>query len=134
MKKIVVLFLAVLSLGVVSCSSDDDSGGTIEGRWYVNKTGTNFGGQEILIDHEHECATQKDYMEFLSNAVLRTVDHDDDCQAYTDEGTWEKNGNQLVITEDGEEIIVNILKLSKSELKLSFSFEGISIITVFRRS
>lgn len=130
MKKIVVLFLAVLSLGVVSCSSDDDSGASIHGKWYFNKVG--FG--TFLIDYDHECTTQKDYFEFLASGILNEANHDVNCEASVESGTWAKTGNQLSISFDDEDLVFEIVELKKSTLKLIGEVEGISVTATFTRN
>lgn len=50
MKKITILFLSVLTLGlsVSSCSKDDDENTSIVGKWELIKQGTIISGQEAL--------------------------------------------------------------------------------------
>jgi hypothetical protein len=120
MKRIFLLFVSVALVGtsLISCSSDDNGGssGDLVGKWYPEKSVYTFMGQNMDEPHEHLCPSKKDYVEFKSNGTFLAVDHEEDCQAYEDEGTWVKNGNELTITGDGETGTVTIVSLTSSKL------------------
>jgi hypothetical protein len=126
MKKLVVLFISVfsLSLGVVSCSDDDNGGGSIVGKWEYSKEGVSANGQEILLDYEHnaiECG--KDYVEFLENDTYRDVYYYQGitgCETGTQNATYTKSGKNITITIGSETIEGTIVSLSGSTLKVKY--------------
>ncbi|WP_269234650.1 lipocalin family protein [Flavobacterium flavigenum] len=109
MKKITILFLSVLTLGlsVASCSSDDDNDGasaSVEGKWELSQEGAIVGGKEILVDAENgSCG--KDTYEFTNDGKVKETTYysnDGKCEAETDNGTWTKNGNTLTVKFTGD--------------------------------
>lgn len=144
MKKLVVLFVSVfsLSLGVVSCSDDDNGGGSIVGKWEYSKEGISANGQEVLIDYEHnaiECG--KDYVEFLENDAYRDVYYYQGitgCETATENATYTKSGKKITITIGSETIEAEIVSLSGSTLKVKYpeTFEGqtINSVVVFTKA
>jgi len=138
MKKLVILFLSVVTSGflLTSCSSDDEST-SINGKWEFYQLGVSFGGQEELDLYEHSEGCNKDYLEFLGGGVLKDVSYFNDgegCEEFLDQGSWSKNGNTLTVTFEGETFNASIVTLDNSTLKLSIS-EGIgfSVIAVLKR-
>ena len=127
LKKLKIVLFSVLALGLttVSCGDDDSSsatGGNLEGKWIYAKEGMAAQGQEILEDHEHYAGCNKDYLEFLSNGTAKDVSYyGSDCSQDVYESTYEKNGNTLTVTEDGQTVTVTIEKLTGSELRISTS-------------
>lgn len=144
MKKLVVLFVSVfsLSLGVVSCSDDDNGGGSIVGKWEYSKDGISANGQEILLDYEHnaiECG--KDFIEFLENDTYRDgyfFDGVDGCETSVDNGTYTKSGKNITITVDGDTFEGQIISVSGSTLKVKYpeTFEGqtINYVVVYTKA
>lgn len=90
--KRLLLFVSVLTLGLTSCSSDDDSSSSasIEGTWEWSKEGTIVNGHEVLYDYDHECANNKDYVQILSGGVVKEFWYDTDCTEDVWEANWSK--------------------------------------------
>ena len=109
MKKITILFLSVLTLGlsVASCSSDDDNDGasaSIEGKWELSQVGYIVGGKETLEDVKNGSCSNDTY-EFTSDGKVKETTYysnEGKCEAETDNGTWTKNGNTLTIKFTGD--------------------------------
>ena len=142
MKKLVILFLSVLSSGLLltSCSDDDGDEASINGKWEFYQTGFAFGGQEELELYEHAAGCEKDYLEFLGGGVLNDVSYfnnGESCEEFSDQGTWSKSGNTLTVTYDGESFTATIVTLDSTTLKISITedFEGtpITVIAVLKR-
>lgn len=140
MKKILLLFVSTLVLGLTSCSKDDDSSSdssNIEGRWEYFQEGTIVGGTETLVSWDHECTTKKDYVELLSGGVMKDMVYWDDCIDDVVTGTWSKVGKNLTLTLDGETETAKIEKLNSSTLKVSIDYteDGVTYkyIQVFKR-
>ena len=137
MKKLSILFLSVLTLGLAttSCSSDDDNGGSIEGKWQLTEVGVVFNGQEALEPATNE-GCDNDIVEFKTDGKF--VDSysefsNDKCTAYTQEGTWTKDGSKLTkkyASEDEEEYEVAELTGSKLKIKFTYSQGGITVSAV----
>ena len=139
MKKIVLLFVSVISAGLLltSCNKDDDSSSSasVEGKWYFSKVGAVVSGNELLSDYLNECATKKDYVEFSSNGSYASVFNLEDCTG-TDisVGTWSRTGDVITITETGQTPdSATILSLTSTTLKVSYTDTDGTYITVFTR-
>ncbi|WDF60349.1 lipocalin family protein [Flavobacterium sp. KACC 22758] len=142
MKKLSILFVSVLTLGlaVTSCSSDDDKEGTLEGKWELTEVGAVLAGQEILQPATNEgCAN--DVVEFKADGNF--VDSyseftDDKCKAYTQEGKWVKDGSSLSKTygtNNTEKYEVAELTGNKLKLKETYTESGITVsaVLVFKK-
>lgn len=139
MKKLSILFLSVMTLGlsVASCSSDDDdnNGGSIEGKWQLSEVGVFFNGEEALEPATND-GCDNDIMEFKTDGKF--IDSyseftNDKCTAYTQEGTWTKDGSTLTkkyASDDEEKLEVAELTGSKLKLKFTYSEGGITISAV----
>ena len=135
MKKLSVLFVAVLALGMsfVSCDKDDDNAG-IEGKWYFSKIATTVGTVVTPeIDFDHSCNTKKDFIEFKTGGVAIGGYYDSECVLDQNTLTWSKSGNTLVIDNEN----VEILTLTNSTLKLKSLYTdldetGFTVITLTR--
>lgn len=142
MKKLVILFLCVLTSGLLltSCSDDDGDSTSINGKWEIYQTGFAFGGQEELELYEHADGCNKDYSEFLSGGVLNDVTHfnnGEGCEEFSDQGSWSKNGNTLNVDYEGESFVATIVTLNSTTLKISISEDmggvPVTAIAVFKR-
>lgn len=142
MKKLVILFLSVLTSGLLltSCSDDDGDGASIEGKWEFYQEGASAGGVEQLELHEHTPGCEKDFIELFSAGNYQDVFYYNDgegCMDDSSSGIWSRNGNSLTITTGGETNTATILTLNDTTLKVSITedFEGVPVtaIIVFRR-
>lgn len=142
MKKITILFVSVLSLGLAltSCSKDDDSssdGGSttaaIEGKWAFSKEGAIVSGNEVLVDYAHECSTKKDYVELVAGGTVNDVYYPSDCVADVTTGTWTKSGNNVTITAGGFTQTAEIVILNATTLKVKYTESGMTMLQVYTR-
>lgn len=135
-KSIFYLAIALIGFGMMSCSSDDDKGGgnhsdAIVGKW-AHKTNTMLiNGQGIPMPYDHECATKKDFIEFLTNKRVESTSYADDCtiEYFDQDAKYEINGDILrfYYDDDPEPEEVKILELNGSKLKLKMDEENTEI-------
>ena len=139
MKKIVILFLSIMTIGlsVTSCSKDDNTPKTpsLKGTWEYSKSGVSIGGEEFLDNWEHAVGCSKDHMEFLNDGKLKDVSYDgaNQCAENVTDGTYVKVDDKLTLNFGGEEIVTTIMTLSATELKVSFEDQGLTGIVLFVR-
>lgn len=136
MKKILLLFVSTLVLGLTSCSKDDDSSSdssNIEGRWEYFQEGTIVGGTETLVSWDHECTTKKDYIELLSGGVMKDMVYWDDCIDDVVTGTWLRSGNNLTVALGSESATGEIVTLNSTTLKIKYVEGGTTYVQVFKR-
>jgi len=138
MKKITILFLSVLTLGlsVASCSSDDDNDGgsaSIEGKWQVSLEGETLATLEAPED-EGSCGT--DIIEFSKGGAFTVTGlyySNSKCNPYSEKGTWSKKDQTITIKhsegEDTNEL--TIVELTASTLKVKEVDEEGTWYTVF---
>ncbi len=134
MKKIVILLVSIISIGLValSCNKDDDGNASIEGKWIFSKEG--YTG-DMLTDYEHTAGCNKDYLVVTSGGQISFFSYEkvsSACSESIDTGTWVKNGNTISISFGGVVVIeAEIINLTNSELKIRDTEDG--YITVFTR-
>ncbi|HRG19171.1 MAG TPA: lipocalin family protein [Flavobacterium lutivivi] len=137
MKKFNVLFLAILSAFVTSCSSDDSAttSGNILGKWYYKEY--RVSGQTIpYADHE-SCG--KDYIQFNADGTGANVDVWN-CELDIAPFTYTKSGNSITVTSDGFSDTAQIIELSETTLKVKISYDfdddgdDESVVEVYTRS
>lgn len=137
MKKSMGLVLFIISVFVVSCSSDDDGGGTsgtVVGKWQFHQGGNKTPEGEVLFPYEHPCASKKDHIELLSSGVGKEYFYEEDCSLDYGEGSWRQNGDELFFSGDGRNDQYTILVLNESTLKvLGISSEVRDIIVVYKK-
>ncbi len=125
MKKLSILFVSVLALGLsfTSCSKDDDNNSTstsVEGKWNYSKISVDFPGVPA-VDQDYPSQNPtcgKDFVEFKANGVANFGYYSSDCKVVTDPSTWKQDGNKLTVDGDTSEIISNtgsVLKLKSTE-------------------
>jgi len=140
MKKITILFLSVLTLGlsVASCSSDDDNGGasaSIEGKWELIKEGTILNSKEELVDVENgNCGGH--VTEYLTNGSFNEQYFEgSECESSTEKGTYSIKDKTLNLKYEGStsDDSAEILELNGSTLKLKFTDGNFVYIEVHKR-
>lgn len=127
MKRISILFVSVMTLGLTltSCTgNDDDSVGSIEGKWNFSKIEYTIDGvaspEEDYDDNESGC--NKDYLEFLEGGTYTEGDYyGSECEFYSESGTWSQSGSQVSTSIDGESISFKVLSVSETTLKVKFT-------------
>lgn len=116
-KSLLFLLLACSVLSFSSCDKDDDSSEvSILGKWYNNRESESETGQPQWFAYENDCEDKRDYTEFLPNNILRDVYHSqfDDCEPESDNLSWTRNGNTLIINGT----TVDIILLNESVLQV----------------
>jgi hypothetical protein len=125
MKKLSILFVAVLALGIsfVSCSKDDDNEapGAIEGKWNYSKIQTTAAGiNSPEIDYPNTPGCSKDFIELKTGGVANEGTYESaKCELNLDVTTWKKDGNKLTIV--GDEVY-EIVSVTNTTLKLKYSY------------
>ncbi|KUJ60320.1 hypothetical protein AR687_18640 [Flavobacteriaceae bacterium CRH] len=127
MKKLSILFLSVLTLGLgaVSCSSDDDNP-SIEGKWEITQVGIGIvGGEEQIINPNEGSVCSGPTIEFLKDDKLITTTFNESdegiCEPQSQNGGWNQDGNNITIkfsTDSDENQKFEIQELTENKLKL----------------
>ena len=138
MKKLALLFVAVLAVGATSCSKDDDAAqAAFEGKWEYSKEGEIIQGQEVLTDYNHQAGCDKDFSMITATTI---IDHEfaDACDESLYPLAYTRTGNTVTITDGSEVFTATILQLDNTTLKIKgadFTENGItySDVTVFTR-
>ncbi len=142
MKKTLLLFVAVLSLTVASCSSDDAAPTEISliGKWEPVKTGAIIQGQEMLQDFQHTQGCTRDYYQFTASTMENftfDVDSNNECYEFSDSFSYTRNGNFVLIFDEDEDAKMEIMQLDATTLKLkTVEYMGgptTPAITIFKR-
>lgn len=139
MKKLALLFVAILTAGVSSCSKDDDAASAeLTGKWEYSKEGSIANGQEVLTDYEHEANCAKDYVQI--NATQFVIHNFDGtaCIESTSSNSYTRSGNTIITTIDGMSFTGQIAQLNNSTLKITTDIPGIEgqsvkLVTIFIR-
>ncbi len=126
MKKIILLFVAIVSItSITSCSNDDNnSSASLEGKWEFSKNGYSLAEQEFLFDYEHASGCTKDYIVFTSNTTTNHTflnNGSGGCTEEIDNATYTRNGKVLTAN-SGESI--EIITISETTLKFKLLYEG----------
>jgi hypothetical protein len=142
MKRMLFLFLACATAGFIttSCSKDDDNNptaGDLVGKWEFSQEGDLVNGNESLSLYEHQAGCSKDFIQFFANGTAAfTFFYSDDivnCEEDIEPLIWTKNGNIITATGfDGTQSL-EIMILNESTLKVKFTEEGETYITVFTK-
>lgn len=141
MKKVLYLFLAVTFVGfsTISCSSDDDKGGSssIIGSWEFYQEGFSIGDQELVLeDYEHTEGCSKDYIEFKSNGTATDFYFEEsNCEQNTDSASYVVSGNNITVTyqDEGEDETISgkyEIRNNVLTLKISETYMGVTYNTV----
>ena len=132
MKKLSILFLSVLALGlsVSSCNSDDDNGGvsgSIEGKWEASEFGVIVNGKETLQPVVEPGGCAKSITEFSKDGkFIDTYSEyaNSKCSSYTDNGTYTVSEGKLKLKYEGEteEDVSEIVELTATKLKTKVTY------------
>lgn len=139
MKKLSIIFVSLLTLGltVTSCNKDDDDEASIEGKWEATQFGNVIEGKELLLPVTNEGGCANDIIEITNDGKYKMTSSefiDSKCSSSTDTGTWAKSDNTLKFTDDESKEVdsVEILELSDSTLKIKYTDteDGATIINI----
>jgi len=132
MKKVIILFVSALALGMAftSCNNDDDSPAptpaSVEGKWNFSKISETVNGvTSPEEDYGHEPGCNKDYIELKAGGVFNEANYSgSNCALDLSTGTWSKSGNIITITLGGVGVSGEVVSVSSSVLKVKFSEIG----------
>ncbi len=137
MKKLVILFVAILSVGFASCSKDDDSGNSLSGKWEYVKNGSTINGTEILQNYTHATGCEKDYIMISASTFVDHKFQNQECIETTTPFTYTRNGNLLTVTyAQGTTGTLEIAQLDNTTLKVKTTIPGESaqnFVSIFVR-
>ena len=143
MKKLSILFLSVMTLGLsISSCSKDDNQAAFEGKWELTSTGFIVNGKENLEPVTNQGGCNSEVFEYLANGTFTNTYSEfsnSKCTNYTEEGTWSRNGNTLTEKFNGDSTgdVYEITNLTSTELKLKETYTQsgttVSLVRVFKR-
>lgn len=138
MKKIILLFVAIVSLSsITSCSNDDDNDASLIGKWQYTKEGISANGQEALTDYEHAEGCTKDYIQITATTVTdHTFYNDGDCTEDTLTVNYSRNGSTLTVGTGSDASVAQIATLTDTTLKITYTdsdFPGVLYVDVYTR-
>src|SRR5688572_27208136 len=130
MKKVSILFVSALALGMTftSCNKDDDNAAatpSLEGKWNFNKMSvTHDGVTSPEMDYEDNMpGCSKDFIELKAGGIYNEGDYvDDACTLEQYTGTWAKNNNTVSVNTDGETDEFEIVSVTNTDLKVKSTF------------
>jgi hypothetical protein len=136
MKKISVLFVTVVMLGLsfASCNKDDDdnnsTSSSLEGKWNYSTVRIELPGLsgEELDYESANLSCGKDFVEFKPKGVADLGYYSDDCKVVTNATTWSQDGSKLTYDGDTYEIVINTDSLLK--IKSTNSEGDIKVFTI----
>jgi hypothetical protein len=142
MKKLSILFVCVLALGMsfVSCSKDDaKKEASVEGKW-------NFESAALVKDKveapyndflDNQAGCTKNYLEFKTAGVVSSGKYSSGCKLTVETGSWSKKDNTLTITSNGIAIPYEVVSVTDSAMRLKITYnEGgikLDVIVTFVR-
>ena len=138
MKKLILLFVVVLSVGFTSCSKDDDNAqGSLSGKWEFLKDGTIINGTETLQNYDHSPNCEKDHFMITENDFVEHRFERQECTEFITPYTYTRNGNIVTASDQqGASANFEIVQLDNTTLKIkTIPTEGtaVSYVTVFVR-
>ena len=129
MKKLNILLLSALSLGMIvtSCSKDDAKEPSAEGKWTFDKSvisqGGTAGAEQAYNDAD---CPNKNYLDLKAGGVIEEgyVGHaaadksDDKCTFTKFPGTWKIENNVLKIEEGDYKMNFNVVSITATKMTL----------------
>jgi hypothetical protein len=136
MKKLSILFVSVLALGLslVSCSKDDDKAeASIEGKWNLSKMSITANGvtSPEKDNSENTVGCTKNYLEIKTGGIAVYGAYEgSDCALSKETGTWSKEGNKITIKLGTDTDIYEIVSVTDSGLTLRYTLteSGLSFL------
>ena len=118
-----ILSLGAAALLLASCSSDD-SGSSIDQslllkKWY--QVSYTVNGQTYPYEDHEECG--KDYIEFKTGNIFRSVDVFE-CEENVDgQGTYSVSGNQITLHNGSQNNTATVLELTAQTFKVQIIYD-----------
>ena len=136
MKKLILLAVAFASMATVTSCSKDDEAPSLQGKWEYFKEGVASGGQEVLVDYEHQTGCTKDYSIITASSIVDHSFFGSECDEEIFTTPYTRNGNIISITVEGQTLNAEIKTLDSGTLKIYTSSPdapSVSEVTVFKR-
>jgi hypothetical protein len=136
MKKISILFLLTLILGITFASCTKDDSGSVDmnyivAKWNFEKSTATSGAFTLpystdYFKNEDDC--NKDYVEFIAGGVAKYGNYTSGCAFEEKTGTWSQSGNTITISVSGTSFdgTFNVANLSSTDLllKIDGTYQG----------
>lgn len=120
--------VTLLSISFYSCQEDNfvDSTASYEsriiGKWeYLSELGFTNDDEHYDKDWEHNCSTDKDYIEFKSNGMYYELSYNEDCDESSKMGSY-KVIDHTTITFNSN-ILYTIISVNDTHLTLGYEGE-----------
>lgn len=108
-----ILLMAATLFGLTSCKDDDEKFGSVVGIWKLTN--------------------EESYLEIKESGEINSYDYDEYGNlVYEDNATYSYNGKTLVISDDGEDIIINVNSLSYTKMNLLANNHNLDFVKVDR--
>lgn len=138
MKKVILLFVAIVSLSsITSCSDDDEAEASLVGKWEYSQAGISGGGQDLLLPYEHTEGCTKDFVQITATLYAdHSFFNDGGCEEDIETSTYTRSGNTLTIGTGADAYTATIATLNGNTLRLNVSSEdlpGITAVLVLTR-
>lgn len=136
MKKVFLLFVSVLIIGVLFTSCTKDVSGPVDmnligGKWFFNKSTATSSGITIPYStsyFKNEDGCNKDYIDILAGGIVKYGDYSLNCVFAGKDGTWTQSGNTITINVTGTSFngTFNVASLTATELilKIDGTYQG----------
>lgn len=139
MKKLALLFVSVVTLGITSCSSDDKvTEAELQGKWEYSQQGTVIAGQEVLTVYPHTANCQKDYVQISETTFVDHKFTSEECLENTTTRTYTRSGNTISTTAAGQTLTGEIMNLTSTSLKIkttqTIQGQNLSYVVVYTRA
>jgi hypothetical protein len=111
MKKLFLLLVLLISLGFVSCSTDDVS---------TQKAVTDITDNVWFQPSLNSCPTSEWELHFSSDGTFQSIQPSGTCAPFSQSGTWTVSGNTLTLDYDNitHSDVFDIIYQTGNELKL----------------
>ncbi|WP_417940635.1 hypothetical protein [Flavobacterium sp. RS13.1] len=125
MKKITNVALLILATTMfISCSNDDASADSnVVGKWEFSKVLTyNELNQEVFEDYNHNCSTNKNFIQLDSKGEIKENFYDGDCEVEINAWTYKYKDN-IIKLYNGSTLIsyqIKVLSLTSKEMKIEY--------------
>ncbi len=143
MKKLSYLLFIVSSFFLVSCEDEEGTNPLVVGEWDLSAldytyttTSTAFGitisltGTGTGFDMNSSINFTSDPNEFNTSGTYSVeLTYDTDTQSFTQNvenvpfdvnGTWELDGDNVILTVDGESTVMNVISVAENEIVLGY--------------
>lgn len=136
MKKGLLLVAICLSTFFTSCSNDNDSAPSLQGKWENFKLGTVTNGQETLTDYVPAVGCTKNFAIINAATIISHSFNGSDCFESVDNQSYSRQGDVLTVAGESASLTFEIKTLNSTTLKIyliAIDSEPSSQVFVFKR-